>query len=207
LIGEEETVSPEQVDGLERALDATGQLVRAVQEEQWPDPTGCPGWNVRDLVTHIVSGNRMFTDILRGDMPGPPAGAPADAGSSRPASDLRAAYREAAAGLLAAFSQPGVMNQTFTVPFGTVPGSVALHLRITEVLVHGWDLAQATGQPASLPDDLAEQELAFSRSTLPAIPPERTPFGPPQPVSADAPAIDQLAALLGRAVTGGAAQT
>jgi uncharacterized protein (TIGR03086 family) len=198
-------VSAEQVDGLERALAATGLLVATVRDEQWPDPTGCPGWNVRDLVSHLVSGNRMFTDILRGDMLGPPAGAPADAGSRRPASDLPAAYREAAAGLLEAFSQPGVMDKTFTVPFGTVPGSVALHLRITELLVHGWDLAQATGQVVSLPDDLAQQELAFSRGTLPAIPPERTPFGPPQPVSAEAPAIDQLAALLGRAVTGGAA--
>ena len=33
------------------------------------------------------------------------------------------------------------------------------------------------------------------------LPPDRTPFGPPQPVADDAPAIDRLAALLGRAVS------
>jgi uncharacterized protein (TIGR03086 family) len=203
-------VSAEQVDGLARALDATGRLAGTVREEQWHDPTGCPGWNVRDLVTHVVYGNRLFAAILRGDLPGPPAGAPSAGGSGQPASDLPGsdlagsdlpgAYREAAAELLAAFSRPGVMDETFTMPFGTVPGSTALHLRITELLVHGWDLAQATGQHADFPDDLARQELTFSHRALSAIPPGRTPFGPPQQAAADAPAIDQLAALLGRTV-------
>lgn len=67
--------------------------------------------------------------------------------------------------------------------------------------MHGWDLARATGQPAAVPDDLAAQELAFSRSKLAGIPPGRRPFGPPQPVAALGPPIDQLAALLGRDVT------
>jgi X-X-X-Leu-X-X-Gly heptad repeat protein len=72
-----------------------------------------------------------------------------------------------------------------------------------EMLVHGWDLARATGQPVSFPEELAEQELAFGRGALQAIPPGRAPFGPPQPAAADAPVIGQLAALLGRAVTPG----
>ena len=71
------------------------------------------------------------------------------------------------------------------------------------MLVHGWDLARATGQPASFPDDLAEQELAFSRHKLADIPAGRHPFGPPQPVAAEAPAIGRLAACLGRTVTTG----
>lgn len=76
-------------------------------------------------------------------------------------------------------------------------------LRITELLVHGWDLARATGQPARFPDGLAQQELAFSRGALSAIPPERTPFAPSRPAGPDAPAIDQLAALLGRSTEPG----
>jgi uncharacterized protein (TIGR03086 family) len=93
------------------------------------------------------------------------------------------------------------MEETFTVPFGTVPGSVALHLRITELLVHGWDLAAATGQPARFPEDLAEQELAFTRGALASVPAGRSPFGPPQPAPPGATPLDQLAALLGRSVT------
>ncbi len=93
-----------------------------------------------------------------------------------------------------------------TVPIGAVPGVVALHLRITESLVHGWDLAHSTGQPTDvLPDDLAEHELQFSRRQLPDLPPGRHPFAPSQPVPDDAPALDRLAALLGRDATTGTA--
>jgi uncharacterized protein (TIGR03086 family) len=190
----------EPAGGLARALEATGSLVDGVRDEQWADPTPCPDWNVADLVRHIISGNRLFAGILDGEQPGTPGGSP-PAGSAPPGSDLPGAYRDAAARLLPAFSRPGVLEETFTVPFGTVPGSVALHLRITELLVHGWDLARATGQPARFPGDLAEQELAFSRRALTGIPPGRNPFGPPQPTGEEAVPLDRLAALLGRTVT------
>ncbi len=190
------------VAGLARALDATGALVAGVRDEQWADPTPCSEWKVCDLTGHLIAGNRLFAGVLR-RLPDAPAGTPA--GGS--ASDLPRAYREAADDLLAAFSLPGVLEETFTVPFGTVPGSVALHLRITELLVHGWDLATATGQPARFPEDLAGEELAFTRRTLASIPAGRNPFGPPQPAPAGAAPLDQLAALLGRTVTAGGSGT
>lgn len=194
-------MTAEPMGQLAEALDITGQLVTGVRDGQWADPTPCPDWNVRNLVSHIITGNRLFAAILRGQ-PGLPASGlgpgPATAGA-----DMPGAYRDAAGELLAAFGQPGVLEQVFTVPIGTVPGLAALHLRLTELLVHGWDLAQATGQPAPFPDRLAKQELAFTRHALADLPAGRSPFGPPQPVATDAPAIDRLAACLGRAVTTG----
>ena len=181
---------------LSHALDFADQLIAAVQDGQWAGPTPCAGWSVRDLVTHVVAGNSLFAAALRGGQP--PA---APQGTVMPDAGLLSAYRDSAAGLLGAFREPGALDVMVTVPFGTVPGVVALHLRITELLVHGWDLARATGQAATVPDGLAEQELAFSRSKLADIPPGQRPFGPPQPVGGSAPAIDQPAALLGRDVT------
>jgi uncharacterized protein (TIGR03086 family) len=184
------------VEQLSQASDFTDQLIAAVHDDQWAGPTPCAGWRVRDLVSHVVAGNSLFAAALRGGQP--PA---AHQGAVLPEAGLLSAYRDSAAELLGAFREPGALDAMVTVPFGTVPGVVALHLRITELLVHGWDLARATGQPATVPDGLAEQELAFSRSKLADIPPDRRPFGPPQPVASSAPAIDQLAALLGRDVT------
>jgi uncharacterized protein (TIGR03086 family) len=180
---------------LSQALVFTDQLIAAVEDDQWAGPTPCAGWSVRDLVTHLVAGNSLFAGALRGQPPAAPQG------TVIPEAGLLNAYRDSAAALLGAFREPGALDAMVTVPFGTVPGVVALHLRITELLVHGWDLARATGQPATVPDGLAEQELAFSRSKLADIPPDRRPFGPPQPVASSAPTIDQLAALLGRDVT------
>lgn len=185
----------EPLDGLRRALDATEPLLAGIRPAQWAAPTPCTEWDVRALVSHLVAGNRLFAAILRADQP---------PRSVELGDDAAAAYRSSAADLLAAFSRPGVLAETFTVPLGTVPGAVAVHLRTTEALVHGWDLARATGQQADFPDDVAEEELAFSRRSLPGIPPNRTPFRPPQPVREDAPAIERLVALLGRRVAYGA---
>ena len=182
----------EPVSQLSLALDITGRLIAAVPAGKWADPTPCPEWSVRDLVAHLVTGNYLFTSALRGEPP------PAVRGTSRPDGELPGAYRDSAGALVEAFRQPGMLERVVSVPFGSVPGAVALHLRITEVLVHGWDLARATGQPATFPEDLAEQELAFSRGKLADIPGDRHPFAPSQPVPAGAAAIDRLAACLGR---------
>lgn len=144
------------------------------------------------VVKHLTAGNQLFTAALGAD--------PAAAVAGVAGTDLLTAYREAGEALVEAFRRPQVLDQLVTVPFGTVPGGVALHLRITEVLVHGWDLARATGRVAAFPDTLVEPELAFSRADLEQIPAERRPFGPAQPVGDDAPAIDRLAACLGRQV-------
>lgn len=179
---------------LSAAAEVAGRVIDAITGDQWSRPTPCGDWTVRELVEHVVVGNDGFTAALSEQPPAP--GRTAER-SGHLASD----YGRSIRALLEAFRQPGVLEKVVVVPFGTVPGAIALHLRITELLVHGWDLARATGQTVSFPEDLAEQELAFTRPALAAIPPGRSPFAPPEPVSDDAPAIDRLAACLGRRVS------
>ena len=75
-------------------------------------------------------------------------------------------------------------------------------MRLYDLLVHGWDLAQATRQPSELLNDLAERALAFARVQL-STQPRTGRFAPAQAISEDAPAIDRLAAFLGRPVSSG----
>lgn len=186
------------VEALERVLGTVQLLVEGIRAQQWDDPTPCSDWNVRDLTNHVVLGNRMFADILSGGTPA--TAGPERADTGQVPGDVPAACREVGEALLAAFRQPGALERMVTVPFGTVPGIAALHLRITELLAHGWDLARATGQPAAFPEQIVERELEFSKEKLAELPPDRKPFAPPQPVAEDAPAIDRLAACLGRSV-------
>jgi uncharacterized protein (TIGR03086 family) len=112
------------------------------------------------------------------------------------------AYRDSAAALRAAFGQPGVLERTYRGPLGAVTGAERLQIRLYDLLARGWDLAQATGQPAELPDDVAEQSLAFVRAQLnEQARPGR--FGPAQKVADQAPAIERLVAFLGRPVNPG----
>ena len=183
---------------LATALDGTGRLVAAVTEEQWALPTPCSDWTVRQLVNHVVGGNRLFTRVLSGEPLPPRDQLGARAAEDQLGTDPAAAYAGSAADLLSALRAPGVLAGTYTVPAATLPGPAIVHLRTVETLVHGWDLARATDRPAPFPEALAEGELAFSRDLLGRIPEGRHPFGTSQPVDDDAPAIDRLAALLGR---------
>lgn len=174
---------------LATAADVTGRVIAEIGAEQWTAPTPCTEWNVEQLVEHLVNGNAGFTAALGNERP-----------EFAPDTELSVAYRQSARLLIDAFRAPDALERVVEVPFGSVPGVVALHLRTTELLVHGWDLARAIGSRITFPEDLAERELAFTEPALADVPADRKPFGPRQNVAADAPAIDRLAACLGRAV-------
>ncbi|MFF7244368.1 TIGR03086 family metal-binding protein [Embleya sp. NPDC008237] len=181
-------------------LEVVGDLVADVREDQWGAPTPCPEWDVRALVDHLVLGSRLFTAVLRGASGAAPDALDPTAARNTLGDPPATAYRDAAEHLLSAFGQPDVPTRLFHVPAGVVPGIAAVHLRTVEELVHGWDLARATGRQLRFPDDIVERELAFTRDRLADLPPGRAPFAPPQPSPDDAPPLDRLAALLGRPV-------
>jgi uncharacterized protein (TIGR03086 family) len=172
------------VEQLADTAERMGRLVAGVKPEQWAAPTPCPEWDVQALVAHLINGNTVFAAALSGRPP-----------TYR---SLRADFDHSAETMLAAFAQPGALEKVVEVPFGRVPASIALHLRLTEYLAHGWDLARATGQPTDFPDAVVEQELSFTAGALAEIPPDRTPFAPARPVPDDAPPLDRLIARLGR---------
>lgn len=69
-------------------------------------------------------------------------------------------------------------------------------MALDEVVLHGWDLARATGQEFVLDDATATACLGFVESFDPAGPPGL--FGPAVPVPDDAPVMDRLVARAGR---------
>lgn len=178
------------ISRLRGVLDETGRLVDGVGEEHWSLATPCEGWDVRDLVEHVVRGNGMFAEIARGEEP-----------RATPLPDLAAAFGPAADDLVAAYAEPGALERMMTLPVATMPGAQALWLRAIENLTHGWDLARATGQQPAYDDATTAQAIAVSRKLLDGLDlSERSPFDPSRPVADDAPALDRLAALLGRTV-------
>ena len=181
------------LDHLDAAAEEADRLVAAVPPGQWGDPTPCDGWDLRALVGHLTAGHRRVAAGLRGEEVTDADGVDGDGGEG-PAAAHRAGVDE----LLAAARAPGALDRTVSIPFGTVPAAMALHLRLVELLVHGWDVARASGGTARCPDAVVEEALAFRRAALAELPPEDRPFAAPRPVADDAPALDRLVALLGR---------
>jgi uncharacterized protein (TIGR03086 family) len=179
---------------LDRALAATEAVVAGILASQWAAPTPCTELDVREVLNHLVSGNLLFAALVRGE-PLP------DRRADHLGRDPLAAFQRAGRQLRQAFAAPGVLESVYTAPFGTGPGTVLLHVRIVELLVHGWDLGRATGQQADFPGDVAERALAATRQQLTSRPEgPGAPFAAEVPVADDAPAVDRLAGFLGRPV-------
>ena len=179
---------------LERAFAAVAELIDGIRDDQWDAPTPCTDWAVHDVVVHLVGMNRVMTALLT-DQPPPqrpsdPRRAIPDSGAGLPHLGRRVDH-----GVRAARDRAADHRRPARVGLGGRPVPAGL----ADLLAHGWDLAQATGRPLALPDELAGQSLEFVRTQLvDAARPGR--FAPAQPVADDAPAIDRLAAFLGRPV-------
>lgn len=178
-----------------RALAQTESIVAAVRPGQLGDPTPCPEYDVRDLISHIVAGIKRTAVVGEGgDISATPVmvdGVPDDG--------WQAAYQTASARVTAVWADDARLDAMVTVPWGTMPGRAALSGYVQELLMHGWDLATATGQQTERDAELATWTLALSRRILPPEPRGGDiPFGPVVPVGADAGAYAQLAGWLGR---------
>jgi len=135
------------------ALEETRTVVAGIGREQWRAPTPCDGWDVKTLLDHLVSGNLWAAELgagatieevgdrLDGDMLG---------------DDALAAYDASAKVAAAAFEAPGALEAPCAVSYGPVPGSVYAGHRFIDVLIHGWDLAVATGQDSTLDPELVD---------------------------------------------------
>ena len=180
------------LDDLARASAATGDLIDRIGADQWASPTPCTEWTVRDVVNHLVGLNLVFVAMFE-ESPMP------ERGTDRLGADPAEAYHRSAQALLVAAAGPGVLERSQETSVGVATGAERLRWRIADLLTHGWDLVQATGVVAELPDDLAEQALAFARAQLPGQP-RAGRFADPQQIADDAPAIERLAAFTGRPV-------
>src|SRR6266536_237914 len=157
----------------DRAARATAQVIAAVKPDQFDDPSPCDGWTVRQVVNHLVTGSLAFTSMVAG-------GPPPDRTRDHLGDDPLGAFESSTAEVRAAFQGEGALERIFPAPFGEGPGTRLVAMRVNEMMVHGWDVARATGQSTDLDPEVAEVCLASLR-TLPFIPRgEGKPFGSEQ---------------------------
>jgi len=178
----------------EQAVSVTHDVLEGVTADQLGNPTPCESWDVAALINHIVGGQHFFLAALNGT---PPADPPDFA-----AGDFVADFDVVSAACIAAFRADGVLEQTFTLPFGEMPGAALMGLATTDTFQHAWDLAKATGQDTNLAPELAEGLLAQSQASIQESfrGPEGAPFGAEQVAPDGASPADRLAAFLGRTV-------
>jgi len=181
------------IESFDRVAADVDRLIAGIGPGQFRDPTPCEGWDVWTLVNHIVTGNLLLTSVMTG-------APPPDRTVDHLGADPLGAYRESVRAFRDAGSAEGALDRVYASPLGEVAGELLVHARINELLVHGWDVAHATDQPADLDPDLAEEALAMWQARLRGPRPAGGPFGAAQPTPPEADAVDRLVSFLGRQV-------
>jgi uncharacterized protein (TIGR03086 family) len=178
------------------ALAWVRDLAAHVPADRFGDPTPSSDWDVRALLGHLVAtvdrarvigegGDPRTMPVLVTDVDD---GAWADAFAA--AEDKRAA----------AWADDARLEAPAVVPWGQVPGRVALWGYTGELLVHGWDLAVATGQNVEADPATATAVLAEARRMVPAQPRGGPiPFAAPVEPRPGAGPTEQLANWCGHA--------
>ena len=138
-------------------------LIAAVRPDQFGSPTPCPDFDVRTLIGHLVATTERARVIGAGgspsDVPLVVPNIPDDAAGE--------AFAASAARVWEVWDDDTRLTASVQVPWGTVPGAEALWGYLNEALVHGYDLAVATGQPAEADPAVAAPVLDRIAGILP----------------------------------------
>ena len=176
----------EVLDQLDQLSPILARVVGGIRPDQLDNPTPCAKFTVRGVLEHMVGGATMFAAAFRGAEPG-----------QTKTTDVIAGFGPALAELAEAIHGPGALDRTIHAPFGEVPGATFARFVVLDGLVHGWDLATATGQPYSPPEALVAEVEGFAHQALEPLRNGDT-FGAAVEPPPSATPIQRLAAFTGR---------
>ena len=174
------------LDELDQLGPVLGAVVGGIRADQLDNPTPCAKFTVRGVLDHMIGGATMFSAAFRGVEPG-----------QADTTDVLATFGPTLTELADAMHSPGALDRTIQAPFGEVPGTDFARFVVLDGLLHGWDLATATGQPYEPPDSLVAEVEAFAPQAVEPLRDGDT-FGPALEPPASATPIQRLAAFTGR---------
>ena len=182
------------IEMYDRATAWTADRVAGAQD-QLDAPTPCADWTVRQLLDHLLWGQAMFAAAPAGGTIAPPDGPPPALVGDDPAGQ----YEQARKATIAAYSEPGVLEGMVKGSAGEMPAFVVLGIAFCDQLIHGWDLARATSQDATMAPDLATLgwQLLDGRISDDSRGPGKN-FGPAISMPGDANDQEKLLAYCGR---------
>src|SRR5512145_2799751 len=173
---------------VQAAAAQLGQYLHTLPPEAWRRPSACQHWEVRDVVGHLILGAELYLGVISRGLQGdtsPPAGFPstgtANAASWSALFDPMSIARRESLGdqLLATFTATSDQLQQLLArcgpsdwetlcyhPASLLPVRMVVDLRLTELVMHGWDIRsrfepEAHLAPESLPAFLALMTGAF----------------------------------------------
>ena len=182
-------------DRYRQRADAFVRKVATVAPDQWSNQSPCEDWTARDVVRHIVDMHAaMLSPVGRRLSPAPSVD-----------EDPLEAFNSARADVELLLADPDLAHAAVSTPAGSMTAGEHVDQVVSaDMVLHGWDLARATGQldtidPAEV-DAMwpAAQQIPEVMRIPGAFGPGIVVYGPAVEVPSDAPLQDRLLGLLGR---------
>ena len=162
-----------------------------IEPAMFDNSTPCAEFAVAAVLDHMTGLASTFAPAFRGETPD-------DDTASAPVPRL-VAFDHAMSELLAAVGSDGALDRVIATPGGPMAGADFARMVALDGMLHGWDLATATGQAWEPPSELLAEVDGFARSALSAESRGEN-FGPERAAADGATAIERLAAFSGRIV-------
>jgi uncharacterized protein (TIGR03086 family) len=184
---------------LEPAARRLRKLVRDTPDELLDAPTPNPDYTLGDLIDHVGGAALAFTGAAMKDTGDVTSKGPSG-DASRLGADWRTRIPRDLDALAEAWRDPEAWTGMTKAGGIELPGEVAGLVALDELVVHGWDIARASGQPFDCDPASLEAVHGFVlQFSEPGLEAEREGlFGPVVDVPADAPLLDRVIGLTGR---------
>jgi len=176
------------------------RLVDAVRDDQLGDPTPCTRYTLGDLLQHVRGFAEAFTVAGRKEQPAGGSKPPPQGDASLLPVDWRGEIADWLGRLVDTWSASAAWEGTAWIAGFEAPASAVGITAANELVVHGWDVARASGQQLIL-DDAAiapSREFVAMMSGPGAEEARGDAFGPALPVPVGASALEEVIAGNGR---------
>jgi uncharacterized protein (TIGR03083 family) len=174
------------VDAITATWAETSEVLSELDAADWDLPTGCPGWTVRDQVSHMIWAMHLHSgrDEPERELPDlPHLGNPmadymeraVDARRDRSGDEVFEEY-EAAREEASAVLRAADLDADLIGPMGhTMPRRRFLTISVFDQWAHGQDIRRAVGRPGDLDSLAAQHSLGYVGSSLGGLLADRDP--------------------------------
>jgi uncharacterized protein (TIGR03086 family) len=183
---------------LEPAAREVSHVLDGVTDDMLTDPTPCTGTSVAAMLDHMMGFTLAFTWAAR--KTNTSASGPSKANADHLDPNWRTLLPQQLDELAEAWRDPSAWEGMTQAGGLTMPAPTTATVALDELVMHGWDLARATGQQFTCDPASAEAVLAFASATAA---PENAGsreglFGPVVEVPEDASTFDRALGFAGR---------
>lgn len=190
---------------IDRAVAPLKDIVRTIEPGQLDAKTPCTEYDVRRLLNHLLFWAPSLAGAGRKELVLPPA--EAETAVDLTGGEWPATLEAQVDGIVTAWRAPGAWDGTTHMGSpAELPAALVGGMITGELVVHGWDLAQAIGRPFAVDEELAAY-LYDEVSKTARQGRELGVYGPEVEVPASAPTLDRVLGLTGRDPAGPATGT